>query len=61
MLDKVEAAFMYDKDRLHSDFIFGTSSFGEKMLIFLNPAAIAEEVENDNQKRKKVKKAGVMV
>ena len=61
VLDKVEAAFTYDEDRLRSDFIFGTSSFGEKILIFLDPAAIAEEVENDNLRRKKAKKAGAAV
>ena len=61
VLDKVEAAFIYDNDRILSDFVFGTSTYNERMIIFLNPAAIIEEVENDKQKSKKVKKAGAKV
>jgi len=56
VLDKVEKAFKLDTDRLYSDFIFGTSVFNEKILIFLNPTAIAEEVEKDNLLRKNIKK-----
>ena len=58
VLDKVEAAFNYDNDRLYSDFIHGTSTYNEKIIIFLNPSAIAEEIENDKRKSKNVKKAG---
>ena len=61
LLDKVEKAFVYEENQLYSDFIFGTSTFNEKVLIFLNQAAIVSEVELDKQRRKKVKKAGAAV
>ncbi|MCL2009567.1 MAG: chemotaxis protein CheA [Synergistaceae bacterium] len=56
VLDKVSGGFELDHDRLYSDFIFGTSVFNEKILIFLDPSAIAEEVEKDKQKRKAIKR-----
>jgi len=56
VLDNVEAAFKLDGDQLYSDFIFGTSVFNEKILIFLNPGAIVSEVEKDKQGNKNVKK-----
>ena len=55
VLDKVEETFRFDGDRVYSDFIFGTSVFNEKVLIFLNPAAITEEIEKDKQIHKNIK------
>ena len=61
VIDKVEAAFKYDKDRVASDFIFGTSTYNEKIIIFLDPAAISAEIENDKMKKKKVANARLSV
>jgi len=47
VLDKVEAVFTLDNNQLQSDYIFGTSVFKEKVLVFLNLDAIAENVESD--------------
>ena len=44
VLDKVEGTFRLDEDRIVSDFIFGTSIYNDNILIFLNPAAIAENI-----------------
>ena len=52
VLDKVEDKFKLDGNRIYSDFIFGTSVFNEKILIFLNPSAIIEEIENGNLNQK---------
>jgi two-component system chemotaxis sensor kinase CheA len=57
VVDKVEGEFKLDKDRLYSEFIYGTNVFNEKILIFLNPAAILERVENDKQGKRSVRKA----
>ena len=48
VLDKIEAVFTLDKNQLYSDFIFGTSVYNEKILVFLNLEAIAGQVESDN-------------
>ena len=56
VLDKVEAVFSLDKSQLYSDFIFGTSVYNEKILIFLNLDAIAEDVENDKVSKRITKK-----
>jgi len=45
VLDKVEGAFRLDDDRICSDFIFGTSIYHDNILIFLNPAAITENIQ----------------
>jgi len=52
VVDKAEDVFMLDNEQLYSDFIFGTGIFKEKILIFLNPDAIAENVENNKKSRK---------
>ncbi|MCL2480182.1 MAG: chemotaxis protein CheA [Spirochaetaceae bacterium] len=59
VLDKVAGNFEFDDKQLYSDFIFGTSRFNEKILIFLNPAAIVEDVEKDKQANKVKKEGGV--
>jgi len=46
VIDKAEGVFTLDGKQIYSDFIFGTSVFNEKILIFLNTAAISENVEN---------------
>jgi two-component system chemotaxis sensor kinase CheA len=53
VMDKVEGTFSLDGDRLYSDFVFGTSVYNDKILIFLNPAAIVQEAEADRQRKKK--------
>jgi len=60
VLDKIEDAFVLDTDHLRSDFVYGTSVFGERILVFLNSTAIVEEVEKEKRikrKRKPGKKA----
>jgi hypothetical protein len=56
VLDKIDGAFDLDTGQIYSDFVSGTSVFDEKILIFLNPAAIAEHVENDKISGRIVKK-----
>jgi len=60
VLDKLEAVFTLDNTQLYSDFIFGTSVYNEKILIFLNLAAIAEGVETDKVSRRVVRKGGTV-
>jgi hypothetical protein len=48
----VEGEFALDTDRLYSEYIYGTSVYYEKVLIFLNPAAISEKLEEDKRKKK---------
>ena len=58
VLDKVEGVFELAHDQLCSEYIFGTGTFDEKVIIFLNPAAITEEIEKDKRRRGKIKKRG---
>jgi len=52
VIDKIEGDFTLDTEQFYSDFIYGTSVFDEKVLIFLNTIAIAEDVERTKvQKR----------
>ena len=60
VLDKIEHAFALDHDRICSDCLFGTSVLDEKVLLFLNPAAIMAEVEK-GKKRKSAKNYGKVV
>jgi len=59
VLDKVDDEFAFDGEQLYSDYIFGTSVFEEKILIFLNTEMIKEAVENDKVSRGVVRKGGV--
>ncbi|MCL2764654.1 MAG: chemotaxis protein CheA [Treponema sp.] len=52
VIDKAEGEFILDTKQLYSDFIFGTGIYNEKILIFLNPAAITGHVENDKESKK---------
>jgi len=52
VLDKVEAVFALNNSQLQSDFIFGTSTYKDKVLVFLNLDTIAEDVETDIVSRK---------
>ncbi|MCL2805814.1 MAG: chemotaxis protein CheA [Treponema sp.] len=52
VIDKAEEEFLLDNKHIYSDFVFGTGIYNEKILIFINPGAIAEHVENDKTKRK---------
>jgi hypothetical protein len=47
VIDKVEDAFALSDAQLSGDFILGTSAYNEKILIFLNPAAITKKVESE--------------
>jgi hypothetical protein len=58
VLDKLKDEFTFDSDPLYSNYVFGTSVFNENVIIFLNPAAIAESIENSRVNRKVSKKAG---
>jgi hypothetical protein len=60
VLDKFEDNFLIDSDQFNSDFIFGTSVYNDKVIIFLNPAAITEDIENNKVNRKIPKKAGII-
>ena len=56
VIDKLEGVFSIDENQIYSDYVFGTSVMNEKIIIFLNPAAIAEGVENDKISKKIIKK-----
>ncbi|MCL2807865.1 MAG: chemotaxis protein CheA [Coriobacteriia bacterium] len=58
VLDKVEARFELDKEQIQSDYLFGTSPYGEKILIFLNPQAIIEATQRDKPKIGAARKGG---
>jgi len=45
VIDKVDDVFILDESQVRSDFVTGTSAYNEKILIFLNTRAIAEDVE----------------
>jgi len=47
VLDKIEAVFTLDTGQLCGDFIYGTGVYNEKILIFLNLEAIADEAAKD--------------
>jgi len=47
VLDKIEDSFVFEDGHILSEYIFGTSVFKEKILIFLDPKAIKEDIEND--------------
>ena len=51
VLDKIEGTFELAQDRLYSEYIYGTSTYSEKILVFLNPTAIAEKVETDKHRK----------
>ncbi|MCL2809799.1 MAG: chemotaxis protein CheA [Treponema sp.] len=59
VLDKVEDIFTLDNEQFYSDFILGTSVYNEKIVIFLNPSAIIQEVKNEKENKKIAKKAGI--
>jgi len=49
VIDKVDDVFVLDSGQVYSNFIQGTSAYDEKVLIFLNTAAIAEDIEIKKQ------------
>jgi len=46
VIDKTENEFNLDNKQIYSDYIYGTGICNEKILIFLNPSAIIDHVEN---------------
>ncbi|MCL2763900.1 MAG: chemotaxis protein CheA [Treponema sp.] len=54
VLDKTDEEFTLDNKQIYSDFIFGTGVYNEKILIFLNPAAITAHIENEKANRRNV-------
>jgi len=59
LLDKLEGTFFLDSEHIHSDYIFGTCVHDEKVLIFLNPAAIVETIRNDKVGKSIQRKRGM--
>jgi len=55
VIDKTEDEFVLDNKQIYSDFIFGTGVYNEKILIFLNPAAIAEHIENEKVSNRNIR------
>jgi len=45
VIDKVDDVFVINDSQVKSDFVTGTSAYNEKVLIFLNTGAIAEDIE----------------
>jgi len=45
IIDKVDDVFILDEAQLHNDFVTGTSAYKEKILIFLDTAAIADDIK----------------
>jgi len=60
VIDKVEDVFITDEAQVHNDFVTGTSAYNEKVLIFLDTAAIAEDVISKKKSSKGSAKGGVL-
>jgi len=56
VLDKIEGVFTLDTEQIYSDYIHGTSVVDEKVLIFLNTSAIAEDVERMKEQKRVAKR-----
>ncbi|MCL2800661.1 MAG: chemotaxis protein CheA [Treponema sp.] len=60
VIDKTEDEFSLDNKQIYSDFIYGTGVYNEKVLIFLNPYAITEHVENEKINRKNIMQGSIL-
>ena len=60
VIDKVDDAFILDETQVHNEFVTGTSAYNKKILIFLNTAAIADDVERKKRGRRAAGKGGVV-
>ena len=60
VLDKVDDAFVLDESQLHNDFVTGTSAYNEKVLIFLDTAAIANDISARKQSKSGRSKGGAL-
>ncbi|MCL2805233.1 MAG: chemotaxis protein CheA [Treponema sp.] len=58
VIDKCDEVFYLENKHIYSDFIFGTGVYNEKILIFLNPAAIIEYTEKEKIKNKIIYNGG---
>jgi len=57
VLDTIDDVFTLDVDQMYNEYVHGTSVYGEKILIFLNPDTIAADVEIGKINRKPVRKS----
>jgi len=57
VLDTIDNIFTLDVDQIVSEFVLGTSVYGEKILIFLNPDTIAADVETEKVVKKPIRKS----
>jgi two-component system chemotaxis sensor kinase CheA len=60
VIDKYEDVFTLDDKHFHSNYINGTSTYNDRIIIFLNTASIAEAVENDRISKAMIKKRDVI-
>ena len=60
LIDKVDDDFTLDSGQVYSNFIAGTSAYNEKVLIFLNTVAIAEDIEKKKISGKTSERGGVV-
>jgi len=58
VIDKVDDMFILDSGQVPSRFIKGTSAYNEKVLIFLNTGAIAEDIETKKTGKRTAVKGG---
>jgi len=60
VIDKVDDAFVLDETQVHTDFVTGTSAYNEKVLIFLDTAAIANDITARKSNRSGSGKGGAL-
>jgi two-component system chemotaxis sensor kinase CheA len=58
VIDKVDDVFILDEEQIHNEFVTGTSAYNEKVLIFLDTDAIAEDVDKKKGSKKPGTKGG---
>ena len=58
VIDKVDDIFVLESGQVTSEFIAGTSAYNEKVLIFLNTGAIADDIEAKKSNKRTAGKGG---
>jgi len=60
VIDKVDDVFILDEAQVHNEFVSGTSAYNEKILIFLNTSAIANDIKTRKSSKSGSGKGGVL-
>jgi len=60
VIDKIDDIFILDHEQVPGEFVTGTSAYNEKVLIFLNTAAITDDIEKKKKSKRTVRKGGIV-